>query len=227
MNDLPLPEPRLSVRREAPWRSPRAWGFLIGVTVAGLVVDLASKTLAFAELPTTGGRSELVLADGVAKLRLAWNDGAVFGIGSDQHVFFTMFTIGAIALGLVVFARRTKSNSTLAHVALGLAAAGALGNFYDRLRFGAVRDFIQFLPDHRLPEGATWPGTNNPEMFPWVFNIADVFLLVGLIMTVRCVRQIRQSAKQSSLAGVPPPVPQPYRVQAGPYESVDQAEHRA
>ena len=35
------------------------------------------------------------------------------------------------------------------------------------------------LPDRHLPFGLKWPG-GNTELFPWVFNIADVMLLTGM-----------------------------------------------
>jgi lipoprotein signal peptidase len=50
--------------------------------------------------------------------------------------------------------------------ALGLVIGGALGNVVDRIRFGAVADFLDF---HGL-----W--------FPWVFNVADAAITVGAIL---------------------------------------------
>ncbi|MEY4832983.1 MAG: lipoprotein signal peptidase, partial [Planctomycetota bacterium] len=50
---------------------------------------------------------------------------------------------------------------------------------YDRLFVGAVRDFLHMLPRWNLPFGLSWPG-GATEIFPWVFNVADVSLLVGL-----------------------------------------------
>ncbi len=82
------------------------------------------------------------------------------------------------------------------HLALALILSGALGNLYDRL-FRCVpvpssdpicyhvRDFIDFS-DLRI--GAM-------RIYPWVFNLADVYLVVGVgIMTVHWLRQVRRSA---------------------------------
>ena len=57
--------------------------------------------------------------------------------------------------------------------------AGGLGNLYDRVSIGAVRDFFYLFPRRELPLGLSWPG-GTTEIFPWVFNLADVELLVGM-----------------------------------------------
>jgi signal peptidase II len=190
------PAPRAALRA---YRSPRAWTILLATLALGLLLDLGSKWLAFRHVhdePVTLEREQVVdnpfydpvpghdpheVIPGILQLRLVINRGAVFGIGANQRTFFIGFTLVALAAGLYVFRRLTAANAYAAHVGLGLALAGGLGNLYDRLQLGAVRDFVQVLPGHRLPGGWTWPG-GNPEMFPWVFNLADVFLLVGMLM---------------------------------------------
>jgi lipoprotein signal peptidase len=36
------------------------------------------------------------------------------------------------------------------------------------------------LPGWELPFGWSWPGNSTPDVFPWVFNVADVLLLAGM-----------------------------------------------
>jgi lipoprotein signal peptidase len=36
------------------------------------------------------------------------------------------------------------------------------------------------LPRWELPFGWRWPGNSSGEVFPWVFNVADVLLLAGM-----------------------------------------------
>ena len=177
------------------WRSPWAWFVLIGVVALGLTADLGLKRWSFrhvADQPVSMHREAIrqpgwripphdpvVVIPKLLNLHLVKNDGAVFGIGSNQVMFFIVFTMGALTAALLVFGRWTTRNATTAHVAIGLILAGGLGNLYDRLRFGFVRDFLHMLPGWRLPFGLNWPGGSN-EVFPWVFNAADVMLLLGM-----------------------------------------------
>ncbi len=188
--------------------SRAAWVCLILTIIIATAVDLGSKHLAFqyvhdepvvltvenaadpATDPTRNTTPMHLLPGDLMALRLTLNRGAVFGFGANQRLFFIIFTIAATIGALYVFGKTTRARHRNAHIAIGLILAGAFGNFYDRVVFHAVRDFIQFLPGRMLPDGWTWPG-GNPEMFPWVFNIADVLLLVGIIMLMAHIRTKR------------------------------------
>lgn len=179
-------------------RSLACWMALFVVITLGLSADLASKQAAFAligETPVLLDR-EVILSDpdwnpppdahrvaiqGVLDLHLVLNRGAVFGIGPGQRAFFVVFTILAVGVGVYAFAFRTRIGDWLAHIAIGCILAGAGGNLFDRIMFGAVRDFLKIFPDTHLPLGWRWPGGNS-EVFPWVFNIADVLLLTGIAL---------------------------------------------
>lgn len=198
------------------WHSTGAWLRLLAVLVIGLGVDLGSKAWAFrtvAGTPIVLDRQTL-LADpdwnvphhaGVPALpwnllefQLVINRGAVFGIGANQRFFFIGFTVLALAAGLLVFGRYTRCDGRLAHVAIGMILAGGIGNLYDRIVFGVVRDFLHMLPDYSLPFGWTWPG-GSPELFPWVFNIADSMLLTGMGLLIL---HMHRSEKRQSSASV-------------------------
>jgi signal peptidase II len=181
-------------------RSPRAWVVLLGVLVAGLAVDLVSKQLAFAHIADrpVEVRRELVLViptndinslvprhepvtviPHVLDLTLVLNPGAVFGIGAGKRWVFVIFTVLAAGFAGWMFAKWTRPRDWLAHAALGLVLAGGLGNLYDRLVFACVRDFLHPLPGVNLPFGVAWP-SGDRQVWPWVSNIADAFLLVGI-----------------------------------------------
>jgi signal peptidase II len=193
----------------------------VGVLLAGLALDLGSKYWAFrtvAGAPVKIVRDE-VLSDpdwnvphhpGVRALpwdllhfQLVINRGAVFGIGANRRFFFIAFTIGALAAGLLVFGRFTTSRQTLAHISIGLILAGGIGNLYDRIVYGVVRDFLHMLPDWSMPFGGHWPG-GSPELFPWVFNLADTMLLTGMGLLIlhmhRSERRNRQAAESRALS---------------------------
>ena len=180
------------------WRSPRAWIILVLVTTIGFTIDLVTKSWAFQEVagePVLLERELLLLNsqwtpipihEGVVAIpgrilhfRLVLNDGAVFGIGSRQRVFFILFTFVALLIAGWIFAKHTTGKSTVAHVALGLILGGGLGNLFDRIYIGRVRDFMHLFPDRHLPFDVSWPG-GHTELFAWIFNTGDVLLLTGM-----------------------------------------------
>lgn len=174
------------------FRSVRAWALLLIVLIVGLAADLVSKDLAFrhiADQPVVITREEVLSAHDpnreliprhravtvvpqVLDFTLVLNQGAVFGVGAGKRWLFITFTGGAIALGLWMFGAWTKPRDWLAHVSLGLLLSGGLGNLYDRLVFACVRDFIHPLPGVTI---GTW------EVWPYVSNVADALLIVGII----------------------------------------------
>jgi len=117
----------------------------------------------------------------VLDLTLVLNPGAVFGVGPGKRWFFVVFTAIALAFGLWMFARWTRAKDATAHAAIGLLLGGGLGNLYDRLALGCVRDFLHPLPGLKFPGG--WrPLGGDGQVWPYVSNVADLFLLVGIGM---------------------------------------------
>ena len=101
---------------------------------------------------------------------LTYNPGAAFSFLANQpgwqRWFFTVLALavsGWIALEL----RKTCVHNKLLSLALALVMGGALGDVIDRIRFGAVVDFIQW---HAA--GYYWPA----------FNVADSAIMVGAIL---------------------------------------------
>jgi len=192
----------MTSRADSPVRSRRALTILIVTVLVGLVADLASKSIAFREIadaPVVVDRADVLAVDnlanliprhdpavaipGVLEFTLVLNPGAVFGIGAGQRWFFVGFTIIAVAFALILFARWTKPRDWAAHAGFGLIISGGLGNLYDRVLFGCVRDFIHPLPGVRMPFGWSWPGGND-ELWPYVSNVADLFLIIGIVLLV-------------------------------------------
>lgn len=180
--------------------SVRAWMLLTIVTGVGLATDLASKSLAFAHIAGLPGgvgidrdavlatqrldlliptHRPVVVIPNLLELTLVLNPGAVFGVGAGRRWFFVGFTVLALAFATFIFGLWTRARDKWAHVAIGLIAAGGLGNLYDRLRFACVRDFIHPLPGLILPFGLKWPGGSN-EVWPYVSNVADLYLIIGI-----------------------------------------------
>jgi signal peptidase II len=184
---------------DSPWRHRRAVATLLGVLAAGLFIDLATKWLAFryvADRPQHISRAEVLQTRNLAELidrhepvvvvphllefTLVLNPGAVFGTGAGLRVVFIAFTAVAVAFGLWMFGSWTRPRDRAAHVAIGLLLGGGLGNLYDRLVYGCVRDFIHPLPGVQMPFGWRMPLTGGTELWPYVSNVADLWLLVGI-----------------------------------------------
>jgi lipoprotein signal peptidase len=66
-----------------------------------------------------------------------------------------------------------------------------------------VRDFLHMLPRWNLPFGLAWPG-GATEVFPWVFNVADVSLLLGLALLYLHSRREERRQRQVRSATVGP-----------------------
>ncbi len=196
--------------RPTTWRSPRAWAVLFIVTLLGLVADLGSKHLAFryiagspvhidrVEVLRTGQPADqiplhdpVVVVPRVLELTLVANRGAVFGIGAGKRTFFIVFTVGALCAGLWLFGKWTGPDEHAAHVAIGLLLSGGVGNLYDRVVYACVRDFIHPLPRVHLPFGWSWPW-GGTEIWPYVSNVADLFLIIGIgMLVIRALREPR------------------------------------
>ncbi len=199
----PTPNERADASGASPLRSRRAWTVLLLAVVIGVSTDLASKWLAFeriAGVPVVVDRQSVLEAQargvslgvlvprhepvhvvpGALDFTLVLNPGAVFGIGAGKRWFFVAFTIGALVVALWMFARWTRARDTWAHAGLGLLVSGGLGNLYDRVRFACVRDFIHPLPGVKMPFGLRMPVTGQNEIWPYVSNLADLWLLLGI-----------------------------------------------
>ena len=108
-------------------------------------------------------------------LTLVYNPGVTFGLGGGLGPLILSGLAIAISIGLVVWLRRV--DSPLLAVAIGGIIGGAIGNVVDRLRFGAVVDFLDvYIPGTTLPH---WPAFNIPES-SIVVSVA-VIVVDGLI----------------------------------------------
>lgn len=142
-----------------PTTAARWYGPALFVVI--LVVDLITKQWALASLL---GQPPITVT-GFFNLVFVWNAGVSFGMfqaGGEAGRWFLVGVALAVSAVLVVWLRR--ETRLVPRLAIWLILAGALGNIADRLRFGAVVDFLDF---HAF--GYHWPA----------FNIADSAIVVG------------------------------------------------
>ncbi len=191
----PPANPRDAPRPIAGSRPMCISAFLL-VTLMVLAADLGLKAYAFnhvadvpvvldPDVPDTMNvpyHDPAVLVPGVLNLQLTANTGAIFGMGKGSRWVFVFVSLLAVGFVGRVF-WRSPAKAKLMHVALALILAGALGNLFDRICFAAVRDMLHLFPDTNLPWNLTWPG-GAQGLYPWIFNLADVALLFGVLIVV-------------------------------------------
>jgi signal peptidase II len=157
-------------------RSPAALARFFLVSALGLSLDLWSKSLAVSKLDEMPPVNYI---PGWLQFEFTKNHGAVFGIAQGQRWVFLLVSAGALIFLTYLFC--TSGKRRFYQFILGLLLAGVLGNLYDRIFFGYVRDMIHALP------GWHWPGwvlhvlpILPAEVFPWIFNVADMLLCIGV-----------------------------------------------
>jgi len=102
-------------------------------------------------------------------LFLIWNKGIAFGLFSiDVSIIYNSITI-LIGLIIITILFMMLKNNNIQRYFFALIAGGALGNFYDRIVYTAVPDFIDL---HFY--GFHW----------FVFNVADIFITIGVFCLI-------------------------------------------
>lgn len=136
------------------------------------VFEADGASLPFFEWLTTFGQQQfpptLIEVTSFFNLSMVWNKGVSFGMFASAHDVMPYILSGvAIIMSVILGAwmRRATHLSTL--IPLAMIISGALANVWDRLRFGAVADFLDFhYQDMHYPS----------------FNIADCCIVVGVLL---------------------------------------------
>lgn len=158
--------------------SPLALVRFYGVCVMGMGLDIAVK---YAAQDRLEGQAGYAFWPGWLHFEWVLNPGAVFGFGAGHRWFFV--AVSVVALGFLTYLFAASARKQWGYqIILGMLLAGVLGNLYDRVMYGHVRDMFRALP------GWTWPGewtilgypSMGREVFPYVFNVADILLVVGV-----------------------------------------------
>jgi signal peptidase II len=137
-------------------KAQRAWG-RAGLVLAGvLLVDQVTKRLVQSNI-VEGDRNAVFPGVEFVHVR---NHGVAFGAFAGGGTIVAV-VIGAALVALVVWFMRHTAQP-LAWLPTGLLLGGAVGNIFDRIRDGAVTDFVKF---------PAWPA----------FNIADVAITFGVL----------------------------------------------
>ena len=146
-------------------RRTRITLFLAMAAVA-VILDQIVKAWVRSALPKTGDTAPFI--PGVLRLLHVENTGAAFSMGEGKGFFFVAIAVAIFILALLAVWKEELSVPFA--LALGAVAGGGIGNMIARLVQGSVTDFFatQFMD------------------FP-VFNVADIFVTLGVICVLICL----------------------------------------
>jgi len=151
--------------------------FFIWAAVVGLALDRIPKLIVhglFSSGAFSDGRELRLLGD-VLKVTYAMNPHGLFSLNYGPPFMYFVLPLSAAAL---VAWYGLRANDRWSSTAFGLILSGALGNVIDRAGLGYVIDFLLFdMPGHPVVL------FNRFSIVPWpVFNLADAFVLTGVVM---------------------------------------------
>ena len=149
------------------------------VIALSVIFDQVTKFLAVRHLY---GNEPIDVIDGVFRFSYVENRGAAFGmLGEHRWVFMVISTVAIV--GLLVYLFKFAPKNQLLSIGLSLVVGGGIGNMIDRVCLGYVVDFLDFCA--------------FPDVWMWVFNIADVCVCVGAaIIALYLVIDIVNEAKK-------------------------------
>ncbi|WP_337186170.1 signal peptidase II [Phenylobacterium sp.] len=151
----------------APARGITAWGRrAYAVAAATVILDQLTKYWIVSILALPVGATVEVFWP--LQWTRIWNEGVSFGLFQARHDLMRWAMVAfSVVVGVTLAVWARKQTRWLPAVGLGLIVGGALGNAVDRALFGAVIDFID---------------VSRLGFFPWIFNVADSGITVGVIL---------------------------------------------
>lgn len=163
--------------------------------VSGLVAaDLASKAAVFsaAGAHVADGRVSdqrvIEIIPGFFELQCVMNPGAFSGWFGGWSGFLAVVSVAALAAIAIYFAFGNLTSRLFA-ASLSFIAGGTAGNLYDRLLYGAVRDFFHFYIPRGGGRALSWPN----------FNVADMSICIGvglwILLELVAGKRAREKAK--------------------------------
>ena len=161
--------------------------FLAVISIASLVSDIGTKLWAEKRLADYPGYVTVV--ENHLMFVLAKNKGGAWGLlqGESENVrrpFFLLVSVAAIAF-IVTLYRRLQPRQHALKWGLPLVLGGALGNVFDRIRYGFVIDFIDYRADWIKKANELvakyYPKHIVTDHWP-TFNVADIAICVGVAL---------------------------------------------
>ena len=138
---------------------------IIWLTLVVILLDMVSKYIISRLLIVN---ESVMVIKNFFNITYVRNTGAAFSIFSG-NTFLVMVISFMIIMGIILYISKNKPGNKIEKISYSLILGGAIGNFIDRIIYGYVRDFIEI------------------DIFGWdypIFNLADVFVVVGVILLV-------------------------------------------
>lgn len=138
---------------------------IIWLTLVVILLDMVSKYIVSRLLIVN---ESVMIIKNFFNITYVRNTGAAFSIFSG-NTFLVMIVSFIIIIGIILYISKNKPSNKIEKISYSLILGGAIGNFIDRIIYGYVRDFIEI------------------DIFGWdypIFNLADVFVVVGVILLV-------------------------------------------
>ena len=141
---------------------------LILYLVAFLVIVIGDQVTKIIVDHTLSLGGSYAIIDNFFYFTYAHNTGAAWGMLAGKISLFLIVSVVA-AIGIIYYFMKSESYQKLTRFGLVLVFGGLIGNLIDRLAFGYVRDFIDFIIF----------GYNFP-----IFNVADMAITIGMALVI-------------------------------------------
>ena len=158
------------------------WIWIV-VIVASVFADQLTKQLVVNFLDR---EEPFDVIEGVFRFSYVENRGAAFGMLDDHRWVFMIVSTLAI-VGIIFYMWKFCRDSKLLCLGLSLIVGGGIGNMIDRIFLGYIIDFLDFCA--------------FPNLWMWVFNVADAFVCVGAAIVVLSllIDIVKDSKKKAEL----------------------------
>lgn len=144
--------------------------FFIGDILSKLIISSLIKL-----------NDSIVIIENFFSLTYVHNFGAAWSILKDKRLFLILISVGALVV-IIKYIKDFKDNFKN-RLAFSLLIGGLMGNLYDRIIYGYVRDFLDFkIFNYNYP----------------IFNIADIFIFCGILLLIIAVVKGEDNGSKSS-----------------------------
>ena len=145
----------------------KLFSFDILIVLLIFLLDRISK-LYVIHLDGTQLNSEITISKFI-NIQLIWNEGVAFGLFAFNDKFFYNLITGFIIIIIIILIFFIRRSIGIEKYSFLIILAGALGNVFDRFIYSAVPDFIDI----------------HYQNFHWfIFNVADIFITLGVLLLI-------------------------------------------